>query len=174
MNKPRPKFLDVEGYEGRYQITDDGRVYSLLSQIFLSPSYCQNYATVSLVDRKGLSKTHRVHRLVAAHFVEGMRGGLCVNHLDGDKYNNRADNLEWGTHQDNIEHAIRTGLSKRFGVMSIRDGYGYWFPMIKEAAEFVGCGGCNITAALKGRQPTAAGFRWAYCEWQPKREEVEA
>jgi hypothetical protein len=51
-----------------------------------------------------------VHRLVAGAFVPGYRRGLHVNHIDGDKLNNHADNLEWVTCQENSDHAYTVGL----------------------------------------------------------------
>lgn len=55
----------------------------------------------------------KVHRLVAQVFVKGQASGLVVNHIDGDKANNRADNLEWVTIQENTAHAVEMGLTQR-------------------------------------------------------------
>ena len=51
-----------------------------------------------------------VHRLVALAFCNGHSEGLTVNHKDGNKLNNRFDNLEWVTYSENIKHAYSTGL----------------------------------------------------------------
>ena len=51
-----------------------------------------------------------VHRLVAFYFCEGYAEGLVVNHKDGCKLNNNADNLEWVTRSENDLHAVRLGL----------------------------------------------------------------
>lgn len=53
----------------------------------------------------GKLKTHRLHRLIARHFVHGYSEGLHVNHIDGDRANNQASNLEWVTHKQNMENA---------------------------------------------------------------------
>ena len=53
---------------------------------------------------KGKKKTFKVHRQVALSFCEGWREGLQVNHKDGDKYNNRAENLEWVSASENVRH----------------------------------------------------------------------
>jgi hypothetical protein len=55
-------------------------------------------------------KTVLVHRIIAATFVENPSSLPCVNHIDGDKNNNSAANLEWCTHQFNTEHAYATQL----------------------------------------------------------------
>ena len=58
----------------------------------------------------GIEKKARVHRLVAMAFCDGHRPGLEVNHKNGDKTNNHADNLEWVTTQENVIHSFRLGL----------------------------------------------------------------
>lgn len=56
-------------------------------------------------------KNWLVHRLVATTFIENPEGLLTVNHIDGNKENNRASNLEWNSYSQNILHARRTGLN---------------------------------------------------------------
>ena len=60
----------------------------------------------------GKKKTFKLHRLVAKEFVDNPNGYLEVNHIDGDKLNNKAENLEWCTRQQNVRHAFDMGLNK--------------------------------------------------------------
>lgn len=53
-----------------------------------------------------------VHRLVAMAFVKGMVSGKEVNHIDGNKRNNAASNLEWVTKSENQLHAYKIGLRR--------------------------------------------------------------
>lgn len=59
---------------------------------------------------KGSRKTELVHRLVAVAFLGQAPPGKSVNHIDGDKLNNRPSNLEWATVQEQSDHAMRAGL----------------------------------------------------------------
>jgi len=60
----------------------------------------------------GRRKKFRVHRLVAESFVENPHGLSWVNHINGDKSDNRSENLEWVTPHRNTMHSLRSGLQK--------------------------------------------------------------
>lgn len=101
------QFKPINGYEGKYSVSNKGRVYSHVHKgRFLKPaSTGTGYLAVSLwKDSKG--HTLKVHRLVALHFVDGYEEGLTVNHIDEDSSNNEASNLEWLTQMDNYLHSI--------------------------------------------------------------------
>lgn len=101
---------DVVGYEGLYRVSDKGRIWSCKRRICLSQQTTPDgYKLVILYNRVS-RKGYGVHRLVAKAFIEGGSDGLQVNHKDGVKENNCADNLEWCTPAENIRHAVRKGL----------------------------------------------------------------
>ena len=98
-------FKDIEGYEGKYQVSSWGRIWSVDNQKFLRPEInSKGYMRVDLYDAYGMRKHHKVHRLVAKTFVENPYGFPQVNHKDGNKQNNSFTNLEWVTDDRNKKH----------------------------------------------------------------------
>lgn len=102
----------IEGYDYPYYITDDGRVWSDSRkngiERFLKPIKSKDgYLFVNLY-KNGKPKVMRVHRLVAQAFIENPDNKPYVNHIDGNRTNNAANNLEWCTQQENVRHAIYT------------------------------------------------------------------
>ncbi len=73
------------------------------------PSKHNRYARLS-IGNTAHRKQYAVHRLVAEAFLEKPEGAYEVNHINGNKYDNRVENLEWCTHSENMKHACRTGL----------------------------------------------------------------
>lgn len=131
---------DVEGYEGMYQVSNMGRVRSMKMggpwrEMHLIADK-KGYMQVFLYDSHGRPKSHRVHRLVASAFIPNPDDRETVNHKDGDKANNRADNLEWNTYQENNRHAYRAGLNR--WPKKVRDSMGKTYGSITEASRAFG------------------------------------
>lgn len=99
-----------------YSIYEDGRVHSGKLDVFLTPRVNDNGYLIVTLDGEQLS----VHRLVAQHFIPNPYNHPEVNHQDGIKANNHKDNLEWISHQGNVQHALVTGLRKGFVHVDIR------------------------------------------------------
>ena len=117
---PQEIWKDVIGYEGYYQISNLGRIKSVnritthnrvrkecMLKQFLNKF---GYYFVSLSkDNKKI--TQRVHRLVAKTFIPNPNNYPEINHIDGNKKNNKVENLEWCSCQQNILHSFKLGLS---------------------------------------------------------------
>ncbi len=109
----------------RYSVNRHGQVWSgvrnkLLTPTIQSQGYLQVGLQVGLQMRGSTRRCFTVHRLVAEVFIPNPDNKPGVNHLDGNKLNNQADNLEWCTQAENIEHAYRTGLTTASGVRGTR------------------------------------------------------
>lgn len=117
---------DIEGYEGLYQISNLGNVKSLdrtqiqkrgdlyynkkyKGQIIKSHLTHRGYCAVG-VTKHNRHKNFSVHRLVARAFIPNPENKPEVNHIDGNKQNNRVDNLEWNTSSENLKHAYNNKL----------------------------------------------------------------
>ena len=104
--------IPVVGFEDFYSVTSSGEIISLRLGRPLKPFRLpKGYLVVTLMSR-GVEYKRYVHRIVAEAF-HGMREDLQVNHIDGDKQNNRPENLEWVSVTENIRHAFRIGLHSR-------------------------------------------------------------
>ncbi|QHR65454.1 HNH homing endonuclease [Escherichia phage nepoznato] len=105
------KNLGFIGYP-HYCATYDGRIFSLYTQKFLSENkMLGDYKGVTICEN-GSRIEELQHRLIAKAFVPNPENKPFVNHKDGNKLNNCADNLEWTTEQENTLHAMSTGLRR--------------------------------------------------------------
>lgn len=90
-----------------YHVTPDGIVWSKTNKPLKQTKNPKGYLLVNLMTPQRRISIG-VHTLIARAFVSGYKPGLQVNHIDGDKTNNNASNLEWVTPKQNMQHAIKT------------------------------------------------------------------
>lgn len=104
-------------FKFNYYAREDGSIYSERTNKIMNPQPDKNgYQKVALTCSDGKRHRFSVHRLILENFnpIENMQE-LQVNHIDGDKTNNCLSNLEWCTGDENIAHAIKTGLRNSAG-----------------------------------------------------------
>lgn len=103
-------WLPVRGYEGSYEISNRGRVKSLKRGRLLKPypDMC-GYLKVRLYKNNIEYNYFMVHRLVGLAFILNPEQKRTINHINSKKDNNNLDNLEWATHEENIQHAWKMG-----------------------------------------------------------------
>ncbi len=118
------QWIDIEGFEGFYQINILGQVRSLDKIVSNYPNCTRTikgrvlkwnldnggYYRVDLRGQLGMRKNSLLHRLIAIHFIPNPKGYPHINHKDGIKTNNNLFNLEWCTHKQNMRHGYDTGL----------------------------------------------------------------
>lgn len=98
---------------GRYQISNAGRVRRIANGRILKPSDNGNgYLYVSIIC-DGKTKHFYIHRLVAEHFIENESNYKEVNHIDFNKSNNDVSNLEWCNRKENVTHSVVNMKGKR-------------------------------------------------------------
>lgn len=156
----KEEWKDVVGYEGLYKISSFGNILSSYSNKLLKPKKeWSGYARVALVKDKDV-KFWSVHRLVLTAFVPNIENKNTINHKDGDKLNNRLENLEWATSQENILHAWANGKHDNHKVKIKCVETGKIFNTIKEAAQKMNVSETGISHCLSGRYKTTGGFHW--------------
>lgn len=176
----------VVDYEGLYEVSSEGDVFRVASgkgtwvgrklKPYLNTS---GYLYVTLY-RNGVGKLHRIHRIVAKAFHPNPNNFPTVNHINGIKTDNRADNLEWCTSSRQLLHAyhelgiaagFKQGHQKLEGSgtpsrpvrgTNIKTCAVVEIESMAAAAMFVHGHPQNIRHACRGRQKTAYGWMWEY------------
>jgi len=174
----------VQRFEG-YEVSNKGNVRSIDRTVVGRDGkmYRRKGKTLSqFVDKKGYLHVQigkyniAVHRLVAEAFVPNPENKPQVNHKDGNKKNNHADNLEWVTVQENLQHAVDHGLKDISGILEYNrkkaravakcalDGTVIEvFESVQAAARAVGCSTpSNILNVCTGKRKTCNGFLWRF------------
>ena len=169
----------VKGFEHSHEVSDLGRVRTLdrplvykdgrsgrLAGRYLSGSVRDDYIVVHLSPTK---KRH-VHRLVAEAFLPATEYRQTVNHINGNKHDNRASNLEWATYAQNNNHARSTGLLNQHGencnltkfsddlVQAAKRVHARYKPSYRELADLFGMSPMHAWEIINGKsrkRPTA-------------------
>jgi hypothetical protein len=107
----------------------------------------------------------RIHRIVAETFVPNPKHKPIVDHIDHDKTNNVASNLQWVTYEENTKRAFEAGLLRRptkpiaVEAYHVKTGHLYWFKSQGEAARELGISNASINKALWGHRKTTHGYQ---------------
>lgn len=178
----------IEGYEGLYEVSTMGNVRSLdrvvpmirgdngypIKERILKPHRRGKYLFVVLYNEHG-KKSYNIHRLVASAFIynDDPKHKTTVNHKNEDRFDNRADNLEWCTLVDNLRYGTgqeRSQLTRRLtnkqsrpvGMYDRRGNLHRKFISIHDAHRETGAQRHCIRMCCEGKAKTAGGFVWKY------------
>lgn len=159
-------FKIIPNTGGRYEISNNGNIYD--NELFqLTPQGTNKFGyKMASIRTNGKQKLCSVHRLVALAFVLNVDNKPQVNHIDGDKKNNKSINLEWVTNKENCIHARDNGLSTKESLMIqvsqyTKDGvFIRTFRSFAEATHITGIDASSIVAVTNGRRKSAGGFIW--------------
>jgi hypothetical protein len=178
----------IPGFGGRYEVSSLGRVRTYSNGrhgnraeavVMAQKKTPGGYPQVHLYKPHGGGKQYTVmiHRLVAELFVSNPDGKTVVNHKDGNKANNTADNLEWVTASENSLHAVGSGLMKPSQrqkevtsarcsipvVMFNRDMVELArFRSAKQASVKTGADISAIIKCCRGKLKSTKGYKWKY------------
>lgn len=172
------EWRDIKGFEGWYQVSNMGNVRSLdrfidyknrkgrvyKGQILKPHVETLGYLSVSLTkNRKRIYA--RIHRLVADTFMTNEEHKAEVNHIDGNKWNNAVSNLQYSTHSENMQHAVKTGLKKRayaVRMIDLKSGETLkTFPSMHSAAVYLNEKSVSkIYRCVNGKANEACGYAW--------------
>lgn len=154
---------DIFGFEGIYSITEDGKVWSYRNKRFLKTIINKNGYTYVKLSKDGISRYHRVHRLVAIAYLPNPNNLPQVNHIDENLQNNSVSNLEWCSCGYNINYGarnetVRKKLSKAVLCVELNKIYS----SATEAATELNISISGICNCAAGRRTTAGGYHWKY------------
>lgn len=178
---------DITGFEGYYQVSNQGRIKSLqrtikrkgskgplnLKEKILTPSD-NGDGYLNLCLRKPFySRMCKVHRLVAIEFVPNVDNKPHIDHIDNNRKNNSAVNLRWVTNQENVAHKCTQNRqaylgkygsehSKSIPVIQMTKGNEKIreYASMTEAANHTGIAISKISCCCNGHRMSAGGFKW--------------
>ena len=171
-------WLQINNYEGLYEVSNKGRIKSLITMRILSPNKIGDYLGVTLTKNKE-HKIYTIHRLVALHFIPNPENKPEVNHIEGIKTKNCVEDLEWATKSENGKHAYDTGLSMvnksnlgRFGkdahrkraieVYTLEGVLISTHHTVREGCVLYCASDSSVSNCLTGKNKTAKGLIWKY------------
>lgn len=155
----------IPGYEGLYEASTHGRIRTVEGKVTHTNRHGERRwksrvmkgrgdrhspgKRVSLW-KDGSRKDYLVARLIALTFLGEPQQGFTVNHKDGDRMNNRIENLEWLSSGDNTRHAFQTGLMhNQIAVVLETEGTSFEFRSMAEASRFLGRKSGYLSGQLK-------------------------
>ena len=181
---------DLTGYIGIYQVSNNGRIKSLSRKIarkngqiaivkekILKPKKDRYGYFFIVLSNNNIRKTILVHRLVAAAFIPNPDNLPEIDHIDGDRINNRVNNLRWCTRKQNANNPISIERYRKAGIIQkpykqlqipvqqLKDGFLIGsYSSIREAERTTGIAHTSISRVIRGTLNTVGGYKWKYKE----------
>jgi len=167
------EWRDIPGYEGKYQVSNNGNVRSLYHRskqrikLLKTTAHHKGYKVISLCPINGCPrKWYQVHRLVAMAFIPNQNNKPEINHKDGNKHNNSVSNLEWVTYSENTVHGWANGLMKSHGKkvaqFTLDNSFLRTIESAAKADRLLHLSPGSISDCCSGKQKTAGGYKWRY------------
>ena len=162
-------YKDIQGYEGKYQISNLGNVYSLITNKILKPRLTlDGYYQVDLC-KNGVKKHLYIHRLVAQSFLDNPKNYKIVNHKDENSMNNIVSNLEWcnstyNNNYGNCKRKISEANSIKINQYDMDGNFIKQWLGINNIERCLKINKGNICMCCKGKRNNAGGHKWKYMQ----------
>ena len=160
----KEKWEPIINYEDFYKVSNTGKILSLRSNKELKQSKDnQGYLQVTLADEKS-NKNFRIHRLVAMAFLQRQNNKNQVNHIDENKINNNASNLEWCNSSYNSNYGTRNNrivANRKIAIKGVntKTGETITFESTKDAQRN-GFHSGHISDCINGKKHSHKGYKW--------------
>ena len=175
------EWKEIADFEGLYLISSFGRVKSIINNKILTPCIVRANGLVVGLMRNGKVEKRQVSRLVAAAFIPNPENKPCIDHIDGDRTNNHADNLRWVTYLENNNNPITKKRLSENNAKNMQGKEGVLHPnskpvkMMKNGiclktyqsihlAKKDGFNDTLIIRCCKGRMKKHKGYNWEYIQ----------
>ena len=164
------KKIILDGEITRWSINENGKVRNDERGKFLTGTILHTYRYINF-RWNGKQKNKAVHRLVAETFLPNPENLSYVHHIDGNRLNNKLENLQWVTHEENIKLIPNEKLknnnqfiAKKVIQLDLNNKYLAIFNSAYEAGKKTGCNHRHISEVCQGKRKTTGGFKWKYFE----------
>lgn len=172
---------DIEGYEGIYQISNLAKIKRIApysnqynikwksNKILNTKIQDQHDYCIVILSKNNKRHCFRVHRLVAQTFIPNPENKPQVNHIDGNKSNNKVSNLEWCTCSENLYHSYRTlhrksAVAKRIMQYDLNHTFIKLWESSLQIEKELHINHSNIIQCCNNKRKTANNFIWRYAD----------
>lgn len=171
------RWKQIQMFPKQYMVCDDGSVYSIRSKKIIKPNHDKHGYLYYVLCVGSVRKTVKAHRLVASAFIPNPDEKPTVNHRNGIRDDNRAENLEWATNKEQMSDPLtkvhldaahnktnyrEMGAKRNFGRKSVSitwpDGKKELYPSLLEAAMATGVNYGHLSETLNGKRPQRKEF----------------